>query len=283
MKFTRNSLLFNLLALAICPPTLTHAITVDSAVPNYTNNQLTIVGTAFGTAPTVKLDAQPLTLVSYTATQIVADLPTSIGSGSFLLTVTSGKSSTSFDLSLGVVGPQGIQGPPGPLGPPGPIGPQGPQGTQGAPGPQGPAGATLGFTGTSYSGVYFGAGTIVVSLPSVTTAGVYFVNGAADVYVAPYEAVNCWIQSLYDGQIGPYATSQILSNTGSWQTLALMGWGNLYSNDEIEVECTSNYGSNSGSYFYDGGLNAILVQTANPGGKLPKQGGKHAPPPALSH
>lgn len=283
MKLNKRSLRISLLALAVCIPVLANAITINSALPNYTNNQLTIAGTGFGSAPTVKLDAMSLTLVSHSSTQIVANLPTTVGSGSFLLAVTAGTSSTTFELSLGVVGPPGPQGPQGSKGSQGPQGPQGTQGPQGAQGPQGPSGASLGFFATNTGQLYFGQGNIVISSVSLTTTGVYFINGLATVYLAPYEQVNCWIQTLYDGQIGPYATAELGANVASYQSLALMGEAYLNASDQIEVVCSSSSGSGSTSYFYNGGINAILVQSANPGAKTSKNVAKYTLPPALSH
>jgi hypothetical protein len=149
---------------------------IEEAAVNYTTSpvQLTITGSNFGTsAPTVTVDGLPLTLVSYSATIVVADLPNSLippagPAASYLLVLTNNGSkaqpSVDFDLTIGAVGPQGSQGPAGPggaqglqgtTGPAGPSGSQGPQGIQGpqgsagpqgAQGPQGPAGTlTLPF------------------------------------------------------------------------------------------------------------------------------------------
>ena len=66
MKSRKQCLFVTLLALAMCVPVLaTVKPVIDSATPNYATNQLTIVGSSFGTAPTVKIDAQTLTLVSH--------------------------------------------------------------------------------------------------------------------------------------------------------------------------------------------------------------------------
>lgn len=285
VKLNKHSLLIGLLALAVCMPVLANAVTVNSAVPNYTTNQLTIAGNGFGTAaPTVKLDAMALTLVSHSATQIVANLPTNIGSGSFLLSVTAGTNSTTFELSLGLVGPPGPQGPQGPKGPQGTQGAQGAQGSQGPQGPQGPAGATVGFSAMNNGTLYYGQGSIVISSNAVTTTGTYFVNGSVTLFVAAYEQADCYIQSLFNGPIGPLATTELAANVQSYQTLALMGEAYVNASDQFEVVCVSDYGSSSTSYFLDGGINALLVQSANPGAKTSKKApAKPMFPPALNH
>jgi hypothetical protein len=72
----------------------------------------------------VHLDGELLTLVSYTSTQIVADVP-ALPARSFRLTVGAGV----FDVTKGAVGPAGPQGATGAMGPAGATGPQGPAGT----------------------------------------------------------------------------------------------------------------------------------------------------------
>jgi hypothetical protein len=55
-----------LLALAMCMPVLANAEPViNCATPNYATNQLTNVGTSFGTAPTVKIDPDPDTGLAF--------------------------------------------------------------------------------------------------------------------------------------------------------------------------------------------------------------------------
>jgi hypothetical protein len=127
---------------------------VVSAIINSTAQQIAITGTSLtsaGGAPVVKLDATTLTLVSYASTQIVADLPPGLPSGSFGLTVSNGSATLGvFDVTNGSVGPQGAPGPKGATGPEGPTGPKGATGPKGPTGPQGPAGKiTLPFNGSA--------------------------------------------------------------------------------------------------------------------------------------
>ena len=124
-----------------------------------TPNQITISGQNFGAAaPKVVLNNTTLTLISNTTT-IVANMPSGLAPGSYILTVTPNRNLPAiFVVTNGEVGPQGpmgltgaqgpqgntgAQGPQGNTGPQGPqgnTGPQGPQGPQGNTGPQGPAG-----------------------------------------------------------------------------------------------------------------------------------------------
>jgi len=74
--------------------------------------QLTINGNNFGVStPTVLFDNVPLTLFSYTNTQIVALLPANTLPGSYLITVRQYQktSGVAFYSALGAVGPQGPQ------------------------------------------------------------------------------------------------------------------------------------------------------------------------------
>ena len=98
-----------------------------------------------------------LVVLSATETHVLAQLPSDLGPGSYLLSVARGPAavqSDAFDLTIGTAGPPGPTGPrgekgdtgpdglPGPTGPEGPTGPRGLQGLTGATGAQGPAGTT---------------------------------------------------------------------------------------------------------------------------------------------
>jgi len=125
-------------------PAATSVTPVVTAITiNYSLNpkQITVHGSGFqpSTAPpTVLFNTAKLTLISSTATKIIANLPATVSPGSYRLRVTNSEGQNyDFDLAYGAVGPQG---PPGATGPPGPPGPQGPPGATGPPGPQGPQG-----------------------------------------------------------------------------------------------------------------------------------------------
>jgi hypothetical protein len=134
-------------------------LTVSNATINYSANQVTINGTSFETlkkSPTVLLRGAPLTIASFTDSQIVANLPANTAAGTYVMIVANSLGEfNEVDLTYGTSGPQGpigppgangAQGPAGPAGALGPIGPACPAGALGPIGPAGPAGA-LGLTG----------------------------------------------------------------------------------------------------------------------------------------
>ena len=96
------------------------SISIYSAKVNSTLTQVTMVGVAFSPqpvrgAPSVSFDDASLTLVSFTDTTIVANLPASVAAGSYLLTVTNSRNdSASLDVTIGNQGPAGPNGPLGP-------------------------------------------------------------------------------------------------------------------------------------------------------------------------
>jgi len=129
---------------------------IVSAQVNSSTGQLTIMGSGFGTAPTVQLGSVSPTIVSSTTTTIIVTLPTNLNPGSYRLTVNNTVTSQtgSFVVTIGAVGPigpQGLEGTQGPIGLTGPAGQAGAQGLQGMqgpigpPGPPGPGGNTPGF------------------------------------------------------------------------------------------------------------------------------------------
>jgi len=265
MKSHTQRLLACLLALIVSLPVLAHAATIDNATANYTTNQLTITGSGFATtAPAVKINGASVTVVSHNTTKIVVDLPSGLAAGSYLLSVTQGTTTTSFDLTLGAVGPQGPQGPAGPAGPAGAEGPSGPTGPQGPQGPQGPAGSAAGYT-AKVSGELLlpqNGGVIGAITPSIATAGYYQVNASANLYVAPGDFVYCYLSSLFLGQISPSTVYQLGSSIASYQELSMTGGANLSAGDEIELVCVSqNY--NNQSAIWTGQLNATQVSTIN--------------------
>lgn len=263
MKSRKQCLFLCLLVLALFVPVLANAKpTISSATPNYGTSQLTIVGTGFGTGtPTVQIDALAATVVSHTSTQIVANLPNGIGVGSYLLSVTASGTIGSFDLTLGAVGPQGPMGPQGPTGPAGAQGAQGPAGPAGPQGAQGPAGVSQGYSVLTYQFVYLGQETSVVSVPTIATAGTYYLSGSATVQMAPGDSVACFVATAYAPvssipQVGPNGPSYMDTN------LSMSGVYYLNAGDTLQMYCLSALANNS-SYFQNGGFNAILVNNSN--------------------
>jgi hypothetical protein len=120
---------------------------VLSASINPPVGQITITGRnlqAPAGTTTVTLDGVSLAVVSSTAQNILAGIPAGLGSGTFLLRVTTNAGTAALDVANPIVGPEGPAGPRGPQGATGPAGPQGvpgPTGATGSTGPQGPQGA----------------------------------------------------------------------------------------------------------------------------------------------
>jgi hypothetical protein len=180
-------------------------LTVNSAAINYGANQVTFNGSGFEAlkkAPKVLFSGAPLTVDSFSNTQIVATLPANTTAGTYgVIVANSIGEFTEVDLTYGATGPQGpagapgangAQGPKGPMGPAGATGvtgaqgPQGPQGLMGNPGPEGPAGPAGAPGGvlsySAFSGFLSGspmAPNEVAALLEVTLAkpGTYVIGG----------------------------------------------------------------------------------------------------------
>src|SRR5690349_19448810 len=114
---------------------------IQSAIANFTTNTITVTGQNFSptqAAPAVTLGNTALSLVSFSNTKIIANLPSSAPPASYKLSVVnSSNGKGSLIVTLGVPGPAGSQGPQGARGN---TGTQGPMGDAGPPGPQGPRG-----------------------------------------------------------------------------------------------------------------------------------------------
>jgi Collagen triple helix repeat (20 copies)/IPT/TIG domain len=120
---------------------------VNNSTLTYTSapNQITINGSGFspqGKVPTVLFNNASLSpLVSFSDTQIVANLPAGTQAASYRLRITNSQGNYyEFSVTYGAVGPQGPMGPQGAAGPAGPTGATGPTGAMGATGSQGPEG-----------------------------------------------------------------------------------------------------------------------------------------------
>ena len=132
-----------------------------SAEPTYitTHPTLTLTGTGFGTdLPTVTIDNLPATVLSFSNTVVIVQIPSVVGDvpGSYSVVLTRAvdqcPSAATFEVTIGSIGPQGpagtAGGPPGPQGPTGPTGIQGSRGAPGATGSTGPIGP-IGLTGAA--------------------------------------------------------------------------------------------------------------------------------------
>ena len=127
---------------------------IADATVNLATHYISLAGSNFsptGVAPTVTVGGTSRTVYSFTNTAMVVEVPSSLASATYQVTVTNSvPQSGSAYVTVGAVGPQGPIGPAGPQGPTGPIGhkgargdtgPQGPTGPVGPAGPIGPAGS----------------------------------------------------------------------------------------------------------------------------------------------
>jgi hypothetical protein len=97
---------------------------ITTATINAPANQITITGLNLAPAtgtPAVGLGYAELTVVSASASQIVATLPASLAPGSYQLKVLVGTLVARFAVAYGAQGPPGPAGPQGPQGPPGTL------------------------------------------------------------------------------------------------------------------------------------------------------------------
>ncbi|AKJ07000.1 collagen triple helix repeat protein [Archangium gephyra] len=100
--------------------------------------------TSSGTAPVVRVAEIGVTVKTYGASTVVAELPPAfLQPGTYLLTMATGSNleqNDAFDVTIGAVGPQGLKGDTGPQGLKGDTGPKGDMGPQGLKGDTGPKG-----------------------------------------------------------------------------------------------------------------------------------------------
>lgn len=139
-------------------------------------NTLTLTGVDFGPSPTVTLGGVlPLTVQSFSSTQIVAALPSNLAPGSYLIFAKFTNFTVAvFEATVGAVGPRG---PAGPQGAQGPQGLTGATGAVGPVGPQGPAGPT-GSLPSNFQSFSGGGSTSQFTVPaSVSTIQIEVVGG----------------------------------------------------------------------------------------------------------
>lgn len=120
----------------VVKPTITRVVYNLSASPK----TMTVTGTRFLSPLTVKIGSTALKVVSFTSTNLIANVPTTLAAGDYILTVANSGGSATWTLTYGAVGPQGATGTQGLQGAAGASGSLGPEGDQGEVGPQGPAG-----------------------------------------------------------------------------------------------------------------------------------------------
>lgn len=238
---------------------------IDSAVPNYTTNQLTINGTSLlGTkTPKVVIGGQTVTVVSSSSTSVVVTLPNGASAGSFLLTLVTTAGSGSFNVTLGAAGPQGPIGPQGPAGPQGLAGAQGAAGPQGATGAQGPAGISVGYNAVNwdYVTVYAGA-TLITQTPVIQTTGTYYVNATGWAFAPENDAVYCWV-SLNGTTISNYGVTGSPDDSFYFNSsIAMNGATAVTAPVALQLWCQDYLGTGAAT-IYGGGLTATLINNSN--------------------
>ena len=259
------------------------APTIVSAVANFQTNQLSITGMNFGAGlPKVMLDGSALQVVSHSATTAVATLLNGTNPGAYLLTLTNTTDNlkTSFDVTLGVAGPQGPQGIQGSQGLQGQQGLQGPQGFQGLQGPQGvqgPAGMSLGTYDYGVSAYLPAQPGYLIAENPIQTSGTYFVSASSLLVIDANDgAAYC-----YDAiRSNPYPRQYGGSNFANYtQQASITDAVYVNAGDAIQLWCYSSYGDGY-SYVYNADLTSILINTANSGPDKHSPHQQVPPPPA---
>jgi hypothetical protein len=173
--------------------------------------------------------------------------------------------STEHKIHWDQTGPQGPQGPKGPKGATGPKGPQGPQGPQGPTGPQGPPGISVGYSAMAGPGSDIAInsylpGNLILQTDTIGTSGYYFISGSVlpavasgDGYVFCYDTLaSTGTASQYGGQ---YASGQTLNYAQVSVTDVLF----IGAGDAVQLWCYT--GGSNGSYAFNAGLTATLINS----------------------
>src|SRR5262249_14557498 len=110
---------------------------IEKADTDSTLSYLFIQGRNLGVyEPLVTLGGTPLSVESWSPTDVVARLPLGVSAATYRLELLKRDGAVAqFDVYVGDPGGEGNVGPPGPTGPTGPAGPPGPQGPAGPAGP----------------------------------------------------------------------------------------------------------------------------------------------------
>lgn len=225
--------------------------------------ELTITGSGFGTAkPAVMLNNLPVSVMSYTDTQVVVTVPVSIESvpGTYNLTLTNNSDSSADFLRTGVfvvaIGAAGPAGPTGPVGATGSMGPQGLPGAPGAPGaagppgPTGPIGPSNVYVNSSLTSVatVTATGTQVASLTNLP-AGSYLLSAKVTLGFNSTGAQDYCTLSVGSTPID-YSYATVSSSAGIfYETAKLLGTATFASSsNSITVTCLTSGGTATASY-----------------------------------
>lgn len=174
---------------------------------------------------------------------------------------------------VGPQGPQGPQGPAGPQGPQGAQGPQGPAGPQGPTGPQGPPGISVGYSAISAIGVFVPInqglpGNLISQTNPVATSGTYFISGQDLPFVATGDSyVFCYDTLASVGTASQYGGN--FSSGGTYSQVAISDVLFINAGDSVQLWCYT--GGANGSYSFNGGITATLINSSNKAKKAPSQ------------
>lgn len=248
---------------------------IFSAVPNLSTAQVTIAGQALGTAaPKVTIGGLSVTIVSHTSTSVVVTLPSTVTFGNYLINLTTGSVTVSFNLTIGAIGPQGPQGIQGVQGLTGSQGATGPAGPTGATGAQGPAGISVGYSASNGNNGYLNDPypVLLTQTEAITTPGTYYVTTDVWTFALVDDQVFCYA-SLASNPTQPitYTISEgdLYSTQPEGGSLVATGVVTLTSPDSLQLWCQAYTGK--GSSWLNPTLTALLINDYNNnGGAAPK-------------
>jgi hypothetical protein len=157
----------------------------------------------------------------------------------------------------------------------GPKGATGPQGPQGPTGPQGPPGISVGYSATAGPGsdipINSGLpGNLILQTNTIGTSGSYFISGSVlpavatgDEYVICYDTLaSTEIASQYGGQ---YASGQ----TVNYAQVSVSDMLFVNAGDAVQLWCYT--GGSNGSYAFNAGLTATLINSSDKAKKVKPQ------------
>ncbi len=163
----------------------------------------------------------------------------------------------------------------GPKGPQGPRGPQGPKGATGPQGPQGPPGISVGYSATAGPGSdipinSFLPGNLILQTDTIATSGSYFISGSVlpavatgDEYIFCYDTLaSSGIASQYGGQ---YASGQTIN----YAQVSVSDVLSISAGDAVQLWCYT--GGSNGSYAFNAGLTATLINSSDKAKKVKSQ------------
>jgi hypothetical protein len=189
--------------------------------------------------------------------------------------------STEHKIHWNQVGPKGPQGPRGPQGPKGATGPQGPQGPTG---PQGPPGISVGYSATAGPGsdipINSGLpGNLILQTNTIGTSGSYFISGSVLPAVATGdEFVFCYDTLASSGTASQYGGQFASGQTINYAQVSVSDVLFVSAGDAVQLWCYT--GGSNGSYAFNAGLTATLINSADKAKKVKPQHA-HATPNQL--